>query len=340
MKLSKDDHRRFEGSGLQVRHPGASRLFESMRGRRLLVVGDLMLDRYIHGDVERVSPEAPVPVLRVDEMEDRPGGAANVAANAASLGAQVQVVGCVGADTEGEALRDLMRERGVGVEGLVVTASRVTTVKSRLVSRAQQLARFDRENDQPIEGRESVRLQDCLEQALSTADGVAIADYDKGVLTPPLLSRVLERAGARRIPVVVDPKRRNFFRYAGATVFKPNVRELSDAFGGEVLPFRRAWIEEARRRLGVQYLLLTMGEEGMLMVGPDADPVQLPATARAVYDVSGAGDTATAVLALSLATGAPPQEAALLANVAAGIQVERPGVSTVTPAEILALLPP
>lgn len=317
----------------------AERLLASMGSKRLLVVGDLILDRYLRGRVDRISPEAPVPVLRVESCEDRPGGAANVAANAAALGATVELLGCVGADDEAGILSDALRRRGIGVEGVVTLPERATSVKTRLVSMAQQLARFDRELDDPLPDGATELLREGVERALERADAIAIEDYDKGVLTPRLLRFVMERALAGGVPVVVDPKRRHFFQCRGATLFKPNLRELSDAFGGTVRHDRDGWLEKARRRTGVEHLLLTLGEEGMLLKSPRTAPIHFPATARAVYDVSGAGDTATAVLALALAAGATPVEAALLANHAAGLEVEKAGASTVTPEELLEALP-
>jgi len=294
-----------------------------------------MLDRYVTGVVERVSPEAPVPVVRVLEERFAIGGAANVAANVLSLGADCGVVGLVGDDGEGTTLREALAALGAGGDGILVSADRPTTCKTRVMAGPQQIVRFDRESDTLAGRGDASRIMDALVSLAGAYDVLIVEDYDKGVLSPDVIDAVL--AGGRRhaIPVVVDPKRRHFFNYEGATVFKPNAREMADAFGEDIRPDDDAWMESARIRLGCEHLLLTRGDRGMVLQSQGARTAA-PAVARAVFDVSGAGDTVTAVIGLALAAGADPVEASLLANYAAAVEVTKSGVATVLPAEVLA----
>jgi D-beta-D-heptose 7-phosphate kinase/D-beta-D-heptose 1-phosphate adenosyltransferase len=311
-------------------------ILAAVRRVRVLVVGDLMLDRYITGTVERISPEAPVPVVRVEGETSAVGGAGNVAANVAALGATCSVVGCIGRDHAGEVLRETLTETGVRTEGLVVSDERPTTVKTRILARRQQVVRFDHEVESDVSANVARELATTVESLAETSDVLVMEDYNKGVLVPEVARTVL-RAGERLgLPSVVDPKRRNFFGYSGATVFKPNAKELADAIGEFLHPDDPAWMEATRRRLSCGNLVLTLGERGMAVQTQQGELVRLPTVARAVYDVSGAGDTVTAMIAVALAAGAAIEEAALLANHAAAIEVGKAGVATVTPAEILA----
>lgn len=309
-------------------------LLRAVTRTRVLVVGDLMLDRYISGVVERVSPEAPVPVVRVEHESSAVGGAGNVAANVAALGAACEVVGVVGADAAGGLMRDALESLGVLTSGLVVADSRPTTVKTRILARRQQVVRFDHEVDADAEPPLADRIADTVERLGAACDVVVMEDYNKGVLVPDVIRRTLEVAGRHGLPSVVDPKRRNFFAYAGATVFKPNAKELEDALGSFIHPGDAAWMEETRRRLAARHLLLTLGERGMALQTDAGALVRVPTAARGVYDVSGAGDTVTAVVSVVLAAGGTVEEAALLANHAAAIEVGKPGVATVSPDEL------
>jgi D-beta-D-heptose 7-phosphate kinase/D-beta-D-heptose 1-phosphate adenosyltransferase len=310
------------------------KLLSGFENVRVLVVGDLMLDRYISGAVDRISPEAPVPVVRVEEESARLGGAANVAANVAAMGATCHMVGCVGKDRAGENLRDALADGGVRTDGLVVTDERPTSVKTRVLARRQQVVRFDHEVESDVSGGLAVALAQTLTRLLDHADVVVLEDYNKGVLVPPVIRAALDGAKARGIPTVVDPKRRNFFGYTGATVFKPNAKELADALGDFVHPDDDAWMEATRARMGCEHLLLTLGERGMALQSGSGRSVRVPTVARSVYDVSGAGDTVTAVVAVALASGADAAEAAVLANHAAAIEVGKAGVATVSPDEL------
>jgi D-beta-D-heptose 7-phosphate kinase/D-beta-D-heptose 1-phosphate adenosyltransferase len=300
------------------------------------VVGDLMLDRYISGSVERVSPEAPIPIVRVEAERSAVGGAANVAANIVSLGGACAVVGCVGADAEGEELVECLRARGVDCDGLIRRAERPTTVKTRVLAQHQQVVRFDREVDAPADGGLAVVLAERVESAAQGCDVVIVQDYDKGVLAPGVIAACRHAASTRDLPWIVDPKRRSFFAYEGATVFKPNARELADALRDAVQPDDGRWMEATRARLGCRHLLLTLGDQGMALQSQGAALVRLSAEAREVYDVSGAGDTVTAAVALALAAGASMVQAAELANRAAAVEVGKSGVQTVSPQEIRA----
>jgi len=313
----------------------AREILDAASGVRVLVVGDLMLDRYISGTVDRISPEAPVPVVRVLEESSAVGGAANVAANAVALGAVCQVVGCVGSDAGGDALRGALLRLGVGVEGVVEDPSRRTTVKTRVLARSQQVVRVDFEEDGDVSPVVQEALQESIRTLARAAHVVVLEDYNKGVLVPGVIHAAMQAAAGREVPTVVDPKKRNFFGFSGASVFKPNAKELEEALAAPLHPDDPEWMEETRARLGCGALLLTLGERGMALQAPPSPHLRIPALARSVFDVSGAGDTVTAVVAVALAAGAHLQEAALLANHAAAIEVGKAGVATVSPAELL-----
>jgi rfaE bifunctional protein kinase chain/domain len=312
------------------------RILERAPSLRIAVVGDLMLDIYLSGSVSRISPEAPVPVVHVDEERFALGGAANVAANVAALGASCDLLGCVGNDAGGRAIGAALAElEGGQVRPLLVERlDRPTTTKTRVMARRQQVVRFDRERDDDLPEDCAGELCERLAEAISSADALVLEDYNKGVLTPTVIRTALRLAAERQIPVVVDPKFRHIFEYRGATVFKPNALELSAALGTPLQARNDAWLAQARVRFGCEHLLVTLGEDGMVISSEGAEPISIPAFAREVYDVSGAGDTVTACLAVALASGAGVPEAAELANFAAAIEVGKPGVATVSPAEL------
>ena len=311
-------------------------LLERARDVRVLVVGDLMLDRYISGTVGRISPEAPVPVVHVEEDSSAVGGAANVAANVVALGARCALVGCVGEDEAGQEMRAELSELGVDLDGLIATPARPTTVKTRVMARHQQIVRVDREQVGDVDHEAAGRLAAAVGDLAGACSALALEDYNKGVLVPSVVRAVLQISMASDVPSIVDPKRQRFFDYAGVTVFKPNAKELEDALGEPLRPEDSLWMESVRERLACEHLLLTLGEQGMALHSKGGDTVLLPTAARAVYDVSGAGDTVTAVLAVSLAAGGTVEESAVLANHAAALEVAKAGVATVTPSEILA----
>ncbi|MFL5618856.1 MAG: bifunctional heptose 7-phosphate kinase/heptose 1-phosphate adenyltransferase [Gemmatimonadaceae bacterium] len=309
-------------------------LLEGARGKRIAVVGDAMLDVYLTGDVERVSPEAPVPVVRVRDRKHALGGAANVAQNVVAIGASCELVAVAGRDRAGEVLRSML----IAVTGhasSVVTVARCTTQKTRIVGRSQQLLRVDEEEDGDLDGPDMERVIEAVGEAVNRADALVLEDYNKGVLVPRVIEAAIGAAGERKLPIIVDPKFRNFYAYRGATIFKPNRRELEAALGAAVDVDHPDALPATLHRLGVEHILLTLGERGMALFSADGEIARIPTVAREVYDVVGAGDTVTAYLASMLAAGATPSEAAEIANVSAGIEVGKLGAASVPPDELL-----
>jgi len=305
-----------------------------VRGRAL-VVGDLMLDRYLMGEVGRISPEAPVPVVRARGQRLRPGGASNVALGIRALGGECALVGLVGEDRAGAALRERMSRKGVANGGVLTDASRPTTVKVRVLARHQQMLRIDHEETRPAGGATEERLREAALAELAEADVLVLDDYDKGTVTPGLASALIEAASERGIPSIVDPKLRNFFAYGGVDVFKPNGSEVASALGREQMPEDVETLRKLAGRVGSRHLLVTVGERGMVLLEEGADAlIRIESRARDVFDVSGAGDTVTAVLAAGLMGGGPLLEAAVLANHAAGLEVARLGARPVARGEI------
>jgi len=306
---------------------------------RIVVLGDLMLDEFVWGDVTRISPEAPVPVVDIRRESVHLGGAANVLANLVALGAQACVIGVTGRDNAGQRLREAVREVNPQQpqEYIVVDGSRPSTTKTRIIAHNQLVVRADREKRNAVSGPIEESLTSVLEEALSTASAFLVSDYDKGVVTPRILSKILPLA-YERMPVLIDPKLRNFNSYRPATLITPNHHEA----------LRMANLEEdsdeglteaarsIRARLGCDSVLITRGDRGMMLVEKDGEPVFVQTMAREVYDVTGAGDTVIATLASALASGATMVEAATLANHAAGIVVGKVGTATATAKELLA----
>ncbi|WP_396203809.1 bifunctional heptose 7-phosphate kinase/heptose 1-phosphate adenyltransferase [Gemmatimonas sp.] len=302
--------------------------------QHVVIIGDAMLDVYLRGDVDRISPEAPVPVVRVRDRKLALGGAANVAQNVAALGAGCDLVAVVGDDVAGTTLRHHLDGGGMESRSLV-TVARPTTTKTRVMARSQQLVRFDEEDDADLDARDLQRVLEAIAAAMPHATALVFEDYNKGVLVPAVIEGAIRLARERGLPIVVDPKFRNFFAYRGATVFKPNRRELESALGAAVDLEHPAALPDTFGRLGVEHLLLTLGERGMALVSSDGVVHRVPTTAREVYDVVGAGDTVTAYLATMLAAGATALEAAIVANYAAGVEVGKLGAATVSTAEVL-----
>jgi D-beta-D-heptose 7-phosphate kinase/D-beta-D-heptose 1-phosphate adenosyltransferase len=309
-------------------------LLAAARSRRVLVIGDAMLDVYLRGVASRISPEAPVPVVRVTDEWRALGGAANVAANVVSLGASCVLSAVIGGDAAGSQLRAALESTGIDGGGVVESGVRPTTVKTRIVSKHHQIARFDHETEQDLESGESDALAARIRELAGTVQSIVLEDYNKGVLTKPVIQAAIAAGRERSVPVIVDPKSRLFFEYAGATVFKPNQSELEAALREPIRYDDAEWLEAIRRRLGCANLLVTLGEDGIALLTEEGEHVRVPTVARSVFDVSGAGDTVTAALAVALAAGATPVEAAILANHAAGIEVGKMGVATVSPGEL------
>ena len=298
---------------------------ESLAKARVLVTGDAMLDRYWFGDAERISPEAPVPVVRVVRSEERLGGAANVARNIACLGARSTLLSVVGDDEAGRSIEELLEREGIRA-ALEHDGSARTTVKLRVVARQQQMVRCDFE-DHPAE-EALLKHLDRFHQLLTDTDVLVLSDYGKGGLSH--ISAMIDAARALGTPILIDPKGDDYSRYRGATVITPNRSELRQVVGqwsDEADLRRRA--QELRRDLDLKYLLLTRSEEGMTLYGEDTE-VTVAAQAREVFDVSGAGDTVIAVLAAMLATGLPIEEAVRIANRAGGIVVGKLGTAAIS----------
>jgi rfaE bifunctional protein kinase chain/domain len=309
--------------------PPAENVLDAVRDARVLVVGDVMLDRYWFGDVNRISPEAPVPVVKVGRSEHRLGGAANVARNASALGARVELLSVVGDDEAGRCIEALLEESGI-VSGLQRDASIETTVKLRVIGRQQQLLRIDFETTPGHEALLS-KLVD-FERRLGQADVVILSDYGKGGLQH--ISRMIELCRRAAKPVLVDPKGEDYARYRGATLLTPNrseVRQVAGKWSDEASLEHKA--QALRRELGLEALLVTRSEEGMTLYR-DSGVLHVPTQAREVYDVSGAGDTVIATLAVMLAAGQTFEDAVRWANLAAGIVVGKLGTAVVTPAEL------
>lgn len=310
-------------------------------GRRVLVVGDLMLDQYIRGSVSRISPEAPVPVVRVTGETFIPGGAGNVVSNLAALGARVAVVGVVGGDEAGRRLLEQLRDKGADVDGVRVDADRLTTQKCRVVAERQQAVRYDRETAAPLSSPTQALLLASLADALARAEAVILSDYGKGVLGPKILSRAIQGSRRRGIPVTVDPKPENFSRYRGATCVTPNTAEAWACLRREPRPGPESLDALGRdllKALRSRSVLITRGPDGMSLFEGGGKVAHIPTFAREVFDVSGAGDTVISTFTLALAAGAPPRAAAALSNHAAGIVVGKLGTATTDQAELLGAL--
>jgi len=312
-------------------------LVEQWRGRRVLVVGDLMLDRYLVGQVHRISPEAPVPIVAVEEETLVPGGAANVACNIAALGGKPTVLGVIGGDREGHSLLGLLEQRGVIVDKVIISPDRPTTVKTRVVAGGQQIVRVDNERNGALPEDVAADLRKTAGRLMDDVEGAVLSDYAKGVLEPGNIRAVLDAAATRGKPTVVDPKEAHFASYRGATIVTPNHHEAGAAVNRKVKDEESlAEIgKELLKIMGSQNLLITCGEKGMALFMEDGRVVRIPTVAREVFDVTGAGDTVVATLVLALAAGSTLQDAAVIANLAAGIKVGKHGTATVSPEEIL-----
>lgn len=331
--------------GLQLTTTRLTELFDRLRGRRVAVIGDLMLDRYLHGGVQRISPEAPIPVVRVESESARPGGAANVAWNLLRLGAAPSLVGLCGADAHAATLKATLREFGIPAAGVIAARERATVVKTRVIARQQQLIRIDRETPAPqlaLSRAAENRLIAAARRALKNAEAVVISDYVKGTLTARLIAAVLADAKRRRLPVLVDSKDNRVEQYRGADWIKPNRNEAARVVGFEL----RTDADFARaaaiffERTGARVVAITRSSKGISLfqrAGKAIRRYDCPTHALEVADVTGAGDTAMAVMALMAAIGAPPHETIDLANLASGVTVSHMGSHAPTPREILDL---
>ncbi len=303
----------------------------------VLVVGDLMMDKFVWGKVSRISPEAPVPVVEVTRESYMPGGAGNVVNNLCSMGSKVLVSGVIGNDRIGEQLVGALSARTAETRGVFVDQSRPTILKTRIIAHHQQVVRFDKEVKEPIKGELLDNIINYIKESLPRVNALILSDYGKGVITRPLLHKAIRMARQSHTPITVDPKVEHFFQYKGVTCITPNHQETGQALH-KALPDQTSLVEAGKKilkRLNSQALLITQGEQGMTLFEKNGKVTHIPTMAREVFDVTGAGDTVISVFTLALACGAKIIEAAHLANYAAGIVVGKLGTATTTPEELM-----
>lgn len=334
---------------MTIHRSRATALLDACRGKKILVVGDLMLDRYIIGSVSRISPEAPVPVVHVHSEKAVPGGASNVALNIGSLGGAGGVAGVIGDDADGRELSGLLAARGISTSAAQRDTSIRTTVKTRVIAERQQVVRIDWEDAFHYTPELLAAFRARLESEIAQADGVILEDYGKGVIVQEVVDTVIAAAAKRGIPVGLDPKENHILDVAGITLATPNRKEAFNGAGvAETRPTADPLTDPALRRVGdilvekwrPDLLMITLGAQGMLLLERGKPPAHVPTRAREVFDVSGAGDTVIATCVLARAAGASFVEAAEIANYAAGVVVGKLGTATCTPDELLAWMPP
>lgn len=304
-------------------------IFDAFSNLRVLVIGDLMVDAYIWGSVERISPEAPVPVVRATRRDFRLGGAGNVALNVQALGADVMVCSVVGKDDQGEQLIKRLEERSISTEGIVKSQYRPTTVKTRVMTSHQHIVRVDEEVENSLNEEEQKEAIIRIGRLIKNSDVIIFEDYDKGVITPEIIAFTVEQARAQEIPVVVDPKKRNFLDYKGVTLFKPNLKELREGLNINVKKDDIEGLKQAVRalqhELTCEGILITLSEHGVL-VDYKNEVHHIPAHKREISDVSGAGDTVVSIAAMCVALDLPPKMIAALSNLGGGLVCEHVGV--------------
>jgi D-beta-D-heptose 7-phosphate kinase/D-beta-D-heptose 1-phosphate adenosyltransferase len=318
----------------------AESLLQRMEGRKVAVLGDVMLDEYLFGEVSRISPEAPVPIVRVLRERVVLGGAANVAANLKALGTEPLLIGTLQKDAAGDRVLGLLSGLGVSISGLVLDTSRPTTIKTRVIGQQQQMLRIDREESGLPDAAVLLGLKDRLDRALSTASALIVSDYAKGTVNEPVMDVVRALCTARNLPWIVDPKPAHKALYRGATLMTPNTKEAAELADQPARSDMEVTVAGRRlmAEMGLKGLLVTRSERGMALFAPDGDhaaPWMIPTAAREVFDVSGAGDTVIAAFSAAIAAGADWRDAAMLANAAAGLVVAKVGTATVTPEELL-----
>lgn len=304
-------------------------VFEAFNTLRVLVIGDVMLDAYVWGKVERISPEAPVPVVTVEKKEYRLGGAGNVLLNIQSLGAEAMICTVVGNDATGDLLENELRDRKLNCEGLLRSDARITTIKERIIAGSQQVVRIDNETDLPISEEERRRLILKAKELIPSSSVVIFEDYDKGVLTPEAIAEITAYANEHEVPTVVDPKKRNFLAYQNVTLFKPNLKELREGlkvdFDSNQPKELEVVVSQLKSVLNAQGALITLSEKGVFVDFQD-EVHHLPAHIRTIADVSGAGDTVISIAACCLALGLPPRAIAGISNLGGGLVCEMVGV--------------
>lgn len=315
-------------------------LFKAFTQTNVLVVGDVMIDRYLHGEVNRISPEAPVPVVELAHTEDRPGGAANVALNLKAMGAAPYLCSVIGKDADADVFGEILKAHKITDIGIVRADNRITTVKSRVMARGRQLMRLDREEIRDLDKEEAATLLGKVRKILDTKDihVVLFQDYNKGVLSAEVIKEISALAITKNIPIVVDPKEANFFEYRQATLFKPNLREIEAMTDLPVNPDDIKTLRQAtntiHQQLGNTYTLITLSDKGMYCAGAD-DEFMIPAQVRNVADVCGAGDTVVSIAALGIAVKMELKELVELANLAGGLVCEKVGVVPIDREELM-----
>lgn len=315
-------------------------LFDKFNGLRVLVIGDVMMDAYVLGKVTRISPEAPVPIVSLDDEDERIGGAGNVALNLVSLGAKPIIATAVGTDSNGEKLSILLESNGISIDGVIFSEKRKTTVKTRVISDKQQLLRIDSEDTFPISNSEEEQLISRIEKLIESGlDAIIFEDYNKGVLTEKLISKVVELAQIKNIPTAVDPKKENFLAYRNVTLFKPNLKELKEGLNVDFnisntkLEFEQA-VNNLEGKLNNEISFITLSEHGVFIKN-SSKKHYAKAHLRNISDVSGAGDTVIAVATLCLATKLEIEQIAEISNIAGGLVCEKSGVVSIDKQELL-----
>ncbi len=305
-----------------------SRLFDQFENTKVLVLGDVMIDAYFYGSVSRISPEAPVPIVNLTKKEQRLGGAANVALNLKSLGAVPIICSIKGNDADGQRLKELCKENGLVVEGLINDYKRETTVKTRIIGNSHQLLRIDEEDTADIDESVEDLVYEAVNSFIDQVDVLIFQDYNKGLLTAGLIQRVIALCTSKKVPMVVDPKFNNFYEYKGVTLFKPNKKEIQQAENiTDKLNLRdiKVLASTVRQKLNANKIMTTLSEDGVIIIN-ETETIHLPAHARKILDVSGAGDSVLSVAALCVAAGISDEITAALSNLAGGIVCEQIGV--------------
>ena len=311
-------------------------ILKSAENKEIAVIGDIMLDRFIWGNVSRISPEAPVPVLEFAKETSHLGGAANVASNIKSLGAKPILLGVLGDDRESEIFLDLLHQQGLSNDGIFIDPDKSTTVKTRLIAVNQHIARIDRENREYIDNNIQEFFLNYL-KSLTNLKAIIFEDYNKGLLPVEFIKRVIDFANERNIYITVDPKQENFFEYRNVNLFKPNLKEAQHALGYPLntIEGRQRAGKDIIEKLQCDNVLLTLGADGMMLFGKNCQTLSIPTRARQVADVSGAGDTAIATFTVAIIGGASIEEAAMISNYAAGTVCEKPGVVAIEIEDLL-----
>ncbi len=315
-------------------------LFDKFNGLRILVIGDVMLDAYVMGKVNRISPEAPVPIVSLENEDARIGGAGNVALNLLALGAKPIICGVIGEDSSGDKLLNLFEKNGISTDGLVKSIARKTTVKTRVISNKQQLLRIDSESTFPLLESEGIKLNDTIQNIINQGvDGIIFEDYNKGVLTDSVIQNTIKIAKEKDIPTAVDPKKENFLSYKGVSLFKPNLKELKEGlnlnfdFNSNKDLFEKG-IEVLEEKLQNEISFVTLSENGVFIKN-QTEKYYVPAHMRSISDVSGAGDTVIAVATLCLISGASTKQIAQISNLAGGLVCEKSGVVSISKNDLL-----